>query len=393
MRALVAALRVRRDEIGPRFARRLREVVPEYHAVDASDFQEAGWAALFAVVDGALDALEDPAHPPELPAELVAECTAAARHGMPWAVVDRTYHLTHRVLWEVLLEEVAAAGLRRDTEQLLLRVASEELFDWFDRTISAAGAVYERHRQQATGQRAPRTLHLVRQVLNGVGVRDEELGYRLAQQHVAVVAWGSDPQAVLTAVARATDVEVLLVQPGADQWWGWFGLGASDPAALRRVSTTQPGLQIALGGAQGGRAGFLASHQQARAAASLVARRLVESPSGVVHYDDVAAEAVALENETSARVFVDRQLAGLTGAGPRDEQLRATLLAYADAGLNAQAAARQLAVAERTVRYRLTHLEQVLGPDFRGRVPQLALAVRLHRALDVQRRARGSRRP
>lgn len=392
MRALVAALRSRRDEIGPRFARRLRDVVPEYHAVDASDFQEAGWAALFAVVDGALDALEDPSAALELPAELVAECTAAARHGMPWAVVDRTYHLTHRVLWEVLLEEVAAAGHRRDAEQLLVRSASEELFDWFDRTISAAGDVYERHRLQAAGHRAPRTLHLVRQVLNGVGVRDEELGYRLAQQHVALVAWGSDPRAVATAAARAADVEVFLVQPGEDLWWGWFGLGTSDPAVLRLLTTTQPGPQLALGGAQGGRAGFLASHQQARAAASLVARRLVEAPSGVVHYDDVAMEAVALENETAARVFVDRQLAGLTGPGPRDQQLRATLLAYADAGLNAQAAARQLGVAERTVRYRLSRLEHVLGSDFRGRVPQLALAARLHRAQESQRRARAVRR-
>ena len=120
----------------------------------------------------------------------------------------------------------------------------------------------------------------------------------------------------------------------------------------------------------------------------MAARNLVATLGGMVRYADVATEAVALDDESSARVFVRHQLPDLLGSTRRDADLRATLLAYSAAGLNAHTAARALGVAERTLRYRLTHLESVLGADFRGRMPELVVAVKLHAALLHQRSKR-----
>ncbi len=388
VRALTDAVRARRTELGAQFARRLRDVVPEYHAVDASDFQDAGWSALSVVIDGALDAVDDPATGRDLPPELLAESRAAARHDLSWTALSSSYQLTHRVLWEAVMAEAARARLRRDDELSLLQTASERLFDHFDRTTRLAGEAYEHARRQQRTQRESRTLHLVSQVLNGVAVRDDDLGYRLAQSHVALVAWGRDPRPALSAAGRALAAEVLVTSPGDGQWWAWLGLTADDLAELPALLDPLPDQGMALGSVRSGRAGFLASHQQARIAASLAARKLVVPDGGVVHYPAVALQAAGLDNETSARVFVDHVLGSLAEAGQRNADLRATVVAYSGTGLTAHGAARRLGVAERTVRYRLTRLEELLGTDWRERMPALVLAVGLHDALSVQSAAR-----
>lgn len=385
---LTGALRARRTELGAQFGRRLRDAVPEYHAVDASDFQDAGWSALSVVIEGALGAVDDPAAGRELPPELLAESRAAARHDLPWSVLARTYQLTHRVLWEAVMAEAARARLRREDELWLLQAASERLFDYFDSTTRLAGETYELARRQQATQRESRTLHLVSQVLNGVTVRDEDLGYRLEQHHVALVVWGRDPRQVLSAAGRTLGTEVLVTTPGDGQWWAWLGMGAGSLPALAALLDPLPDQGIAVGSAVPGRPGFLASHQQARIAASLAARKLVAPLGGAVHYRDVALQAAGLDNETSARVFVDHQLGPLTCAGQRNADLRTTLVAYAGTALNAHGAGRRLGVAERTVRYRLTRLEELLGADFRERMPALVLAVRLYDALLAQSAAR-----
>ena len=104
--------------------------------------------------------------------------------------------------------------------------------------------------------------------------------------------------------------------------------------------------------------------------------------------NDVAFRAVALENETTARVFAEHELRRLRTAGARAAELTGTLTAYSRSGLNARLTAKALGVSERTVRYRLDRLDALLGPDFRGRLPELVLAITLADALAGQRRRR-----
>ena len=103
-----------------------------------------------------------------------------------------------------------------------------------------------------------------------------------------------------------------------------------------------------------------------------------------IAYRDVALEGVALENEAHAKIFLDHELGDLAGPGPRNRELRHTLVAYSRSALSARAAARLLGIAERTVRYRIGKLESLLGASFSERLPSLVLAVRLLDALDAQ---------
>lgn len=389
---LTSALRGSRHDVGAKFVRRLRDVAPEYYAVDASDFQDAGWAVLFVVVDDVLASLDAGEVPAALPREVLEESSAAARSGLPWDVLDRTYRLTHQVLWESMFPELVALKLPRDDEALVLRAASDVLFRYFDQLSALAGQVYADAQREREGRREHRNAQLVKQILDGVAVRDVQLGYRLAQTHVAIVAWGGDPREEIVALARRLGAELLAIPAGGNHVWAWLGLPSDSPTAdVRKTILAEPGNGFALGSPAQGRAGFVVSHRQAKLAASLWARKLLPQHEVVVSFDRIAMQVVALENEDTARLFVDHELHGLTEAGPRDRELRDTLVAYSRSGLNARVTGDVLGIAERTVRYRLDRLEMLLGQDFRERLPQLVLAATLAHALDAQRQARAPR--
>ena len=372
-------------------------MAPEYYAIDASDFQDAGWAALFVVVDDVLASLDAGEVPTALPRELLEESAAAARSGLPWDVLDRTYRLTHQVLWESMFPELVALKLPRDDQALVLRAASDVLFRYFDQLSTLAGQAYADAQREREGQREHRTARLVKQILDGVAVRDVHLGYRLAQTHVAIVAWGGDPRDEIHSVARRLGIEMLVIPAGGNHVWAWLGLPAGRTSAdVQEAITAKPGNGFTLGSPAQGRAGFVVSHRQAKLVASLWARKLLTPKSltheeAVISFDEVAMQVVALENEGTARIFVDHELRRLPGGGPRDRELRDTLVAYSRSGLNARGAGNLLGVAERTVRYRLDRLESLLGAGFRERLPQLVLAATLADALEAQRQAREPR--
>lgn len=392
VQALTAALRIHRHDIGTRFASRLREVAPEYYAIDASDFQDAGWAVLFVVVDDVLASVDAGEIPTTLPRELLEESTAAARSGLPWEVLDRTYRLTHQVLWESMFPELMALKLRRDDEALVLRAASDVLFRYFDRLSAVAGRAYAEAQREREGRREHRIAQLVRQIIDGAAVPDVELGYRLAQNHIAIVAWGTDPREEIAAAARGLGAEMLAIPAGGNHIWAWLGvpvdLGSAD---VRGAIGAEAGNCFALGSQADGRPGFVVSHRQAKLAASLWARKLLSPSGSVVAFDEVAMQIVALENESTARIFVAHELRGLADDIPRSRELRETLVAYSRSGMNARVAGTILRVAERTVRYRLDRLEVLLGSNFLERLPELVLAATLADALDVQRLAREPR--
>lgn len=390
--ALVAGLRDERAAIDRRFSQLLRDVAPEYYAIDASDFQDAGWSALSVVVDGALLAIDEGSHA-GFPVELVAESVAAARNGLPWEVLDRTYHLTHQALWEAVIEVLVTTPRRSRTEEAaLLGAVSARLFCYFDHLTSTAGRAYAQAEREQQGRRDDRIRSLVRHVLDGGSVSEAELGYRLGRTHAAVVAWGADDlRSTLATAGRTLSTESLVVPAHENQTWAWFAL--AEPAteeALRAVLAAEGPARFALGAPAAGASGFVASHQQARQAASMWARKLVALPGSAVTYGDVAFRAVALENEVTARLFVEHELRALSAAGSRVAELSETVTAYSRSGLNARLTARSLGVSERTVRYRLGRLEELLGVDFRRRLPELVLAIELAESLVLQRGSRGS---
>jgi hypothetical protein len=383
---LAARVRDSLPALAVSFSQRLMDAAPEYNQIDASDFQDAGWPAFAVVIDGACVRLQTGRNPPALPDQLRAEAAASARNGLPWEVLSRSYHLTHQVLAEAIIAEVGGLGLRSTATSAVLTDATRACFEYFDDVISRAQEAYDEARERLFSGRQHNRLAAVRQLLDGVPVEESRLGYPITRRHLAVVASGADSSDIIGDAARALRAPSLVLPVGGTFLWAWLGLRADTaPADIRAAFRRSSYGWIALGSPADGRRGFVTSHRQAQAAASLCARRLVAAEGGVVAFDDVSLAAVALDNEPLARVFVEHELGGLLGADLRSRTLRRTLAAYARSGRSVPATATELGVAERTIRYRLQRIEDVLGTRMHRRITQLATALLLQEALERQR--------
>jgi DNA-binding PucR family transcriptional regulator len=196
-----------------------------------------------------------------------------------------------------------------------------------------------------------------------------------------MVAWGAQPEAVVTALAERIDGQLLFVAGAGKSLWAWCGCSAPvDPAPLRALSADDlpAGTSVALGASAPGIEGFGRTHREAMQSfhvAVLHGRRLTR-------YEDVALEALALNDERLAREFAVSELGPLAAADTRTALLRKTLRIYFLAGQNRAAAAARLSVHERTVGYRLSQAEQLLGHPVTERPQELGVALRIHSLLD-----------
>ncbi|MGH2941009.1 MAG: PucR family transcriptional regulator [Solirubrobacterales bacterium] len=386
---LVASLRDRTGEITEATIRRVRHELTDYYVVASPDWQAAGHGALPKVLSATWATLENDGRCPEhLPSALVEEALNAARAGVAWEVVDRSYAMTHEAIWDVILDEVSSWQLSRTDQQLALRTTSRYLFRCFDWLTAKAGEIYVGERDQWLDQRQKQLLEIVSQAIDGVAVTDAVLGYGTEQQHLGVVGWGRDPQRAIAEGARILGGELLSVPSDGTAVWAWIGR-ASFPDYDRCLDafTPAPGTHLALGAIVAGRKGFTYTHRQAQLASWVAVRQLAPSPRGVTAYPEVSVETFALGDESGARMFVSHVLGPLAAEGVKMERLRQTLRAYCDAGQNSALAADRLGVAERTVRYRLRTIESELGGRTRPHSwlePWLAVRIleALHRQAD-----------
>jgi DNA-binding PucR family transcriptional regulator len=219
-------------------------------------------------------------------------------------------------------------------------------------------------------------LRAVRRVLAGANVR-EVLGYPLDSRHLASVAWGRSPLESLRVLAWELSADLLSVQVDERTAWGWVEFSNTPEGDLRRRlrGFTPPAGCVATGALAAGPEGFRESHLQALGAGR-VARM---SGAALTLYDDVALEALALQDVEGAHRFVRHVLADLVEENPRARDLLATLRAYFAAGQHASSAAAMLGVHERTVGPRLRAVEARLGErTVTSMHAELELALRLH---------------
>jgi hypothetical protein len=269
-------------------------------------------------------------------------------------------------------------GLDRQARTDLLLVCSRYTFAYIDRVIPFVTEEYTRERDRLLRGREQRRVQLVRDVLDGAVVDGGELGYELATGHRGVIGRGEGTESVLSLLAAALELRLLLVSVSGQTVWAWLGGAGQNDGKLRRALAE---LELGEGGLAFGRFGegsdgFRSSHREARGAHRIA----VATGTAVVHYDDVALECVMLADERAARAFIAAELAPLD-RGRDGGKLRETLTAYFACGFNASAAAALLKVNDRTIAYRLNSIEEQLGRPVRARQTELQAAIRLERVL------------
>jgi hypothetical protein len=214
-------------------------------------------------------------------------------------------------------------------------------------------------------------------------VSEEELGYRLRVDHIGVVAWGRNPEAGATQLAQALGCALLIAPGGGGSLWAWLGGRPRIEAAAARVTeqfSPPAGTFLACGDVAFGEEGFVQTHREALHAY----RVAVIGGASVTRYDDVALEALVVQDERLAREFVARELGPLAAPDDKTARLRATLRAYFSLGQNASAAGALLKVHERTVGYRLATIEERIGRPIARRRDELGLALRIHALIESE---------
>jgi PucR C-terminal helix-turn-helix domain/GGDEF-like domain len=307
----------------------------------------------------------------------VGEATAAAQLGISLESLLHTFRICHRLKLDEVMEEAEARIPDTDVRSAAIRRAHRWLFTYFDWITPVATEAYQRERDAQFRGRERRKRQLVRRLLDGDTVDERELGYRIDQEHVGVVAWGAHAEPAMTALAHATGGSDLVTTGSDNAAWGWIGGRAVQLQSADAIADLLPSdTYVALGAPGQGLDGFRATHRQALEAQRVA--RLLEAR--VTRFEDVEFIALTTQDLQMARDFVHRQLGPLAAGDDRSALLRETLRAYFDAGQSAAAAGARLNVNDRTVAYRIRKIEDRLGGPILGRQGELSLALRL---LDV----------
>ena len=374
---LVDALSARTDETVATYTRRMQDHYPDETIADPvvqgriREFAEASFLAEYEAFRAGIL--------PETPPPTDAFGTRViAQLGMPLDWMRTGFRTGHRCHWEAWMDLVDSHVRDADLRRELLDRGSKFFFDYVDRLIPLLTELYEREQEQVHHKRGGERTVLVHQLLNGAEHDSEALGWPLEHHHLGMLAWGEAPDRTMQELAAALQRPVLIVESAMEGTkFGWASGGTPLGAAEdRMVSSFKPSHgQLALGLEAAGADGFVLTNRQSRRAGWVAWS--TEDP--VTRFRDVALEALAVEDEDSARAFVAAEIRGFDGHSARSQRLRETLLAYFSADQNAAAAAASLGVHQQTVANRIKAVEELLGSTVGARRGELELALRLHR--------------
>jgi hypothetical protein len=378
---LVARLRVRRLEIEEAIFARICADVSDAAAREDSEYVAGLRAAVAVAVDYALTGIERGAEwSGPIPHAVLTQARRAARIGVPFDIVIRRYLLGHTLLGDFMMEEAEHEGdsssLRTAVRDMLREQASV-----LDRLTVSIASEYMREVERTRRTPDQRRLELVQALLAGTRNESTELGYELDAEHLGMIVVGARAGQAVQGLAVQLKCQLLSVARDEETVWAWLGGSHRlTTADLERAISDDDleALSLAIGEPGRGVSGWRLTHRQAQAALSVAVRR----PQKIAQYADVALIAFALRDEALARSLIGIYISPLDNWRDGGAALRETLRAYFAAGHNAASTAAALGVDRRTIWYRLSKVEALLGRPLRTRLPEIEIALRLEELLE-----------
>lgn len=308
--------------------------------------------------------------PDRLPPSAHDSAVLAAGAGASLDECRRSFRIGEEEVWGLWLDVIEASSPGDDNRPMLTRALSSFLFEYGDRITELFAEAFwdERGRSRSS-------LALIREVLNGERADLDALDYQLGGGHLAVIAWGVQPQDALRALARALDCKLLAVEVSDRSWWGWLSIAAPGGRVPRLLARFTPpeGARVATGDIASGPRGFIWSHDRASDAHGVASLR----EDAVTVYEEVAVEATWLRSPELAKAFARTWLGPIEASAERGEELKRTLREYFAASQNAASAAAALGVHEQTVARRLRAIEEQMGVRIGDARLELEIALRL----------------
>ncbi|GAA2363486.1 helix-turn-helix domain-containing protein [Saccharopolyspora halophila] len=316
----------------------------------------------------------------EAPAAAMEYARRLAQHGVPANALVRAYRLGQRALLDSILKELEGteldASLRLSVAHRIFSVVSDYI-DWISQQVVDA---YEHERERWLANRSSVRTVRVRELLNEqdtqTGAGEADLGYSMAQHHLALILWfpdtGSerinDLEQATHAIADCTGAQrpPLFVAFDRVSGWAWIPVGKGsviDRPALRKcVRERSDGLSISVGTPAYGHAGFRESHRRAQLAHD-IAIRAAPDERRVSFYDEPGLPTIALlsNNIDETRNWITEVLGPLAENTDSAERLRCTLREFLSRGSSHKAAGDVLNLHYNTVKYRVKKAEQMRG--------------------------------
>jgi PucR C-terminal helix-turn-helix domain/GGDEF-like domain len=387
---LARELSAQAEPIGAAIARRL--LLAEERLVDHDDPALAGLATRFAhaSVGANLAALAygmptETARPTQSSLELFEHLTERD-DGL--AVLLRSHRLVSAELWQAWAAFTDERVLDRRLHRAVLSLSTRELGAYSDSVCEhLTGAWPEARRRRRRGVGVPVAQLLRRAVFGPRAVAEAalaELGYPVDACHVAIALPPCVGREQLEDVARRVQLACgapALAAPDPDGMTVWvaFGRDAAAEGLERAPVLRDLKLPVGLGGVGSGLEGFRRTRQQSADALRIALR---DEAAGITRYRDVALLAVLCADETRARELARMELGPLAGDDEVAVRLRDTVRTYLAVGESQVATAQRLFVHEKTVKYRLTQAEELLGRKIGERRPELGAALMVHRAFE-----------
>ena len=312
------------------------------------------------------------------------------RRGIPLDQVLRGIRLGHSLMASGMLAAVAEL-VSEPAASAEMKRTSELLFEFIDDFASVMTTEYLVERDRWVASTAAARGELVQAILNDTPVdltaAAATLSYPLERSHIALVLTqaGDIGPAITTLQNTAAKIlaqlecsATLLVPQGASAVWAW----GARPFLRAEMPTTEEitnriALNIGMGEAARGIAGFRQSHGEAARAAALARGAAPGTTGRIVRYRDVELVALLCADAEMAKTFVARELGPLAEQSRAASDLRQTLAAYLDTERSLIRAAERLHVARNTVAYRVRKAEDLLHRDLHERTTELQCALRL----------------
>ena len=225
----------------------------------------------------------------EAPPAAIEYARRLAQRGVPAGALIRAYRVGHERVLQWCLDELARQGREVPLVVAAARRMVELSSGYIDRVTEQVFTVYEHERDRwlltQTAMRACRVRALLEDEQVDLGTVEAELGYRLRQQHVGLIAWDPDPApggaglarierlVMAAAQALACPGRPLLVPRDEASVWAWLPLGRRTNLTWellhKAVDDADPGTRLAAGVPAPGVEGFRLTHRQARLAQEL----------------------------------------------------------------------------------------------------------------------------
>ena len=255
----------------------------------------------------------------DIPIDHLQPTTAAVEYALRLAQRDvpsnslvRAYHMGQGDLMRICHDEISTLDIPARLTLAVLKHTSDVVYSYIDWITLYVFDAYERERSRwmaAQGNLHSAAIHALLSGTNAdTAAFEAETGYRLGQNHVALVVWSTWDADVMGINTLDRLVRDLGAAAGADKppiitaidrrtVWAWLPFGrrvpAPDPEVLAAAVPLDGGARVAIGLPGSGVEGFKRSHEQATAAYSVAA--VPDTPQRpVVSFGDRGVAVVSL---------------------------------------------------------------------------------------------------